>query len=96
MAMNDLTYGVNPHQSVAGMVAEYNAMQEKEAEEERKHEEALRNPGVNKDNERLIAKGRMNGETGMLVPLTEKAKTISRWIPSERFKSNFDAIHWNK
>jgi hypothetical protein len=91
----DPTYGVNPHQSVEGMVKEY----EKKVGQADKDSAAC-NPvpksemDVDREGERLVAKGRLDPETGQEIPLTPKARKLTQWVPSQRFMDNFDLIKW--
>lgn len=97
---HDLTYGVNPHQSVKGMVAEY------EAKEARK-DAAMHDPDAtdipkeemepSREGERLVSRGRLNPVDGQEIPLTSKARTaaIKAFCPSPEYLSNFDSICWD-
>jgi hypothetical protein len=94
----DLTYGINPNQEVAGMVADYNkrealadATVAQEAEASRKE-----NMEPNRDAALAISKGRLNPSTGVEIPMTPKARKIASWVPSSKFIQNFDQIRWNK
>ena len=96
--MLDPTYGVNVHQSVEGMVKEY---ENKQHWEEKKYEDSDE-PVLPKEQmeptaeaQRLVAQGKLNPETGYEIPRTAKASRLTRWNPSEKFKNNFDLICWN-
>lgn len=96
--MYDPTLGVNPHQSVEGMVAEYNKKQE--AEEARLHDPDLcdtpkEEMEVNREAERYVARGRLDPETGAEIPLTPKARKVASWVPSEAFLNRYDLIKWD-
>ena len=90
----DPTYGVNPHQSVEGMVKEYENKvhwEEKDLQDDlptEQHEPT-------REAERLVAKGRLDADTGFEIPLMAKASRLTRWNPSQKFKNNFDLINWN-
>jgi len=89
----DLTHGINPHQSVAGMVADY------EAREAKKDAEAIADataePGFNLEAERYVQRGRLDPETGIEIPLTSKARRLSCWNPSQAFLEGYDQIRWD-
>lgn len=44
---------------------------------------------------RLVKKGRLNPVTGQEIPLSPKAQTISRFIPSRSFKENYERMNWS-
>lgn len=95
--MADLTMGINPHQDVAGMVADYEKKQAAlDAEAEATKPIPRSEMDVDREGERLVAKGRLNPQTGAEIPMTAKARTLSRWVPSQRYIQNFDQIRWNK
>jgi hypothetical protein len=81
--MTDLTHGINPYQSVEGMVHDY---EKKVAQEEAKlHDpDVIDTPrsqmDVSREGERLVAKGRLCRKTGREIPLT--AKALPPWPPS--------------
>jgi hypothetical protein len=98
--MNDLTHGINPYQSVEGMVKDY---EKKVAREEA----TLQDPDItdgrvprsemepNREGELMVSKGRLNPETGAEIPLTPKARKVLSFVPSARYIKNFEAIRWD-
>lgn len=91
----DLTHGINPHQSVDGMVNDYNKQQAQlDAEAEGTAPVPKQEMAVNREAERLVQRGRLNPATGHEIPMTPKAKTLSRWTPSQRYMDNFSQIIW--
>lgn len=92
----DLTYGINPHQSVDGMVKDYQKQQQRlDAEAKATEPQPKEEMEPNREAERMVNRGRLNPVTGAEIPLTDKARTIMSWVPSERFLQNFDQIAWN-
>lgn len=91
--MTDLTYGINPYQSVEGMVHDY------EAREAKKDQEAIdassAEPEFNLEAERYVQRGRLNPETGAEIPLTDKARRVASWTPSPEFMKNYEQIRWD-
>lgn len=98
--MNDITHGVNPYQSVDGMVAEYNKKEEAKAkasgvddlcntpkEEMEPNYEAVK----------MVDRGRLDPTTGTEIPLTTKARTVlvKQCTPSPEYLTNYDQIKWN-
>lgn len=75
---------------VEDIVAEYDKW---DADETAKGAENL--VDVQKHNLGLVQSGRLDRRTGYEIPLSPKARCISRFIPSPRFKHNFDCINWN-
>lgn len=90
----DLTYGINPHQSVEGMVHDY------EKREAQRDAEALADataePGFNYEAERYVQRGRLCPETGIEIPLTDKARKVASWVPTPAFCRGYDAIRWDR
>jgi hypothetical protein len=90
----DLTYGINPHQDVAGMVHDY---EKREAKADADAiAAATAEPEFNLEAERLVQRGRLNPETGAEIPLSSKARRIAGWVPSEAFLRGFDNIRWDR
>lgn len=92
--MNE-TYGVNPHQSVEGMVADYEKAEAQADADVLGAETPKEEMEVNREAERFVQRGRLDPETGVEIPLSSKARKIASWNPSEKFKNNFDLICWN-
>ena len=90
----DETYGVNPHQSVEGMVAEYEKAEAKKDADVLGAETPKEEMEVNREAERFVQRGRLNADTGVEIPLTSKARKIASWNPSQKFLNNFDLINW--
>ena len=75
---------------VEDIVAEYDKW---DAEETTKGDN---NPDdVYQHNLKMINRNRLDRNTGLEIPLSPKARTISRFIPSAKFKHNFDSMQWN-
>lgn len=88
----DLTHGINPHQSVEGMVHDWN---KKEAKADAEADATANDkPEFNYDNERMVKRGRLNADTGIEIPMTPKARKVASWVPSKQFQDNFDLIDW--
>lgn len=89
----DLTHGINPYQDVAGMVHDY------EKRERKKDADALAaaeaEPEFNLEAERYVQRGRLDRNTGMEIPLTDKARKVASWTPSPTFMKNYDQIRWD-
>lgn len=101
--MIDPTYGVNPHQSVEGMVKEYENKQKWEDKKLSDPDDASDIPKEamepTRDAERMAATGRLNPETGLEIPPTSKTRTVARkqfGTPSRAYLRNFDLINWSK
>jgi len=90
----DLTYGINPHQSVEGMVHDYEKREAKKDAEALA--EATAEPEFNLEAERYVQRGRLDPETGIEIPLTDKARRVASWVPSPSFLRNFDQIRWDR
>lgn len=97
----DITCGVNPHQSVAGMVAEYEAKEAKkdaecydpDATDVPKEEMEPSREGVE-----MVRKGRLNADTGVEIPPTSKTracqiKQFGRVSPA--YLRGYEAISWD-
>lgn len=97
--MADLTNGINPWQSVEGMVHDY---EKQVAAEEAKHYDPDIQDGsipksemdVNREAEALVAKGRLNPENGAEIPLTDKARRLTQWVPNQKFLDGFEGTRW--
>lgn len=74
---------------VQDIVKEYDAWDEEQTRPDVTQEE------VQAQNSLLVAKGRLDPRTGVEIPVSSKARVISRFIPSSRFKKNFDGIKWD-
>lgn len=74
---------------VQDIVKEYDAWDEAQTRPDVTQEE------VQAQNSLLVAKGRLDPRTGVEIPVSSKARVISRFIPSSRFKKNFDGIKWD-
>lgn len=75
---------------VEDIVAEYDQW---DAEEITKGEN---NPDdVYQHNINLVNKGRLDRRTGYEIPLSPKARTISKFIPTKKYKHNYDQIEWS-
>jgi hypothetical protein len=96
--MTDLTHGINPYQSVEGMVHDYEkkvAQEEAELHDPDVIDTPRHEMDVSREGERLVAKGRLCPKTGREIPLTDKARRLTRWVPSKKFIRNFDLIMWS-
>lgn len=91
----DLTYGINPHQSVKGMVHDYNKREAALDAEACSGVIPKEEMEPNREGERMVARGRLNPDTGHEIPLSSKARKIASWIPSEQFMNNYDAMNWD-
>jgi len=96
----DLTYGVNPNQSVEGMVRDFNKREaQKDAAVAAELEfQKKENMEPNKESIALVSKGRLNPHTGIEIPPT--AKTRSSQVkqfgtPSQEYLDGYDQINWN-
>jgi len=98
----DLCHGINPHQSVAGMVADYNkreAALDAAAEDPCSVDASvpIEEMAPSTEGLRMVAKGRLNPETGYEIPPTVKARSAERkqfGTISPEYLRGYDGIVW--
>lgn len=100
--MLDPTYGVNPHQSIEGMVKEYEKNQYWEDKKYQDSDDVSDIPKEamepTRDAERMVAKGRLNPDTGIEILPTTKARTAQQkqfGRLSENYLRGYDLIAWS-
>jgi len=94
----DLTHGINPHQDVKGMVADYD---KREAQEDADLPEDIPKEHMEPSEEAIgmIRKGRLNASNGAEIPPTSKTKAVQKkqfGVIDKTYLDNFDGIQWEE
>jgi hypothetical protein len=48
-----------------------------------------------RENEQAVARGRLCPLSGREIPLTDKARVLTKWNPSPAFLKGYDLIAWD-
>jgi len=96
----DLTHGINVHQEVAGMVADYNKREAKADADALKECAGVPYAEMepSKEGTYLVRKGRVNPFTGAEISPTSKTRSVQRkqFGPvSPEYAKGYDGIKWD-